>query len=60
MITVAQAATQLGVTPRRVRALLGQHRIVGAVKMGRDWLIPDRVQVTPGSRVRSGNAKART
>lgn len=41
MLTVAQAATALGVTVVRVRALLAAGRIPGAAKFGRDWAIPE-------------------
>ena len=39
-LTVAQAAQRLGVKPARVRQLLGEGRIPGAVKFGRDWAVP--------------------
>ena len=45
LITTKQAADELGVTDQRVRQLLAQHRIVGAEKPGRDWMIPAPIQV---------------
>ena len=39
-ITVTQASVRWGVNPQRVRALLKQGRIEGAIKPGHDWLIP--------------------
>lgn len=39
-LTAAQAAQRLGVVPQRMRLLLLQGRIRGAVKVGRDWVIP--------------------
>ncbi len=39
-LSTAEAAVKLGVSTQRVRALLAQKRIVGAVKVGRDWIIP--------------------
>jgi excisionase family DNA binding protein len=38
--TTAEAAARLGVTPGYLRQLLVAGRIPGAVKRGRDWLIP--------------------
>ena len=38
--TVAEAAQFLSVTPRRVRVLCKSGRINGAMKVGRDWVIP--------------------
>lgn len=45
--TVKDVAEELGVTPRRVRQLIEQGRIEGAVKVGRDWMIESRTQVAP-------------
>ena len=45
LITTTEAATELWVTTARVRALLNMGRIVGARKMGRDWVIPSPIQV---------------
>lgn len=38
MLTTTQAAAQLGITPRRVLALIAAGRLP-AQKLGRDWLI---------------------
>lgn len=40
----------MGVSARRVRALIATGRVEGAVKVGRDWLIPVSARVVPGSR----------
>ena len=40
-LTTKQAAAQLGITPRRVRALITIGRLK-AKKIGRDWLIDSR------------------
>ena len=48
--TSHEAARHLGVTARRARALAASGRIAGAVKIGRDWLIPVSARVTPGTR----------
>lgn len=46
MITVKQVAAKLGCSPQYVRRLLGQGRIQGGVKLGRDWAIPLDFKVT--------------
>ena len=43
-ITVADTAKELGVSETRVRWLCAQGRIVGVVKLGRDWQIPTPVE----------------
>lgn len=40
MLTTKDAAARLGVTPRRVSALIAAGRLP-AMKMGRDWLIAE-------------------
>lgn len=49
-VTTAEAAERLGVTPNRLRVLLGQRRIKGARLVGREWQIPADFTVTPGTR----------
>ena len=39
-LTVKQAAEKWNISERRVRALCSKHRIPGAYKAGRSWLIP--------------------
>lgn len=51
MITTAEAAERLGVTVVRVQALCKQRRIPGARLVGgRTWMLPERFQITPGTR----------
>ncbi|WP_424095382.1 helix-turn-helix domain-containing protein [Moorena producens] len=53
MISTAQAADLLGVSPTRVRYLLSKGRVKGAYKVGRTWVIPlfdGMPVVTPGTR----------
>lgn len=57
MITVAQAAKKMKITPRRVRVLCAQGRIIGAEKIGRDWLLPDKPTVRAADRRRPGKVK---
>ena len=40
MLTVKQAAALWGVSVVRVRQYIKEDRVSGAVKIGRDWLIP--------------------
>ena len=42
MITVREAAKILRLKPVTVRLLCVRGQIEGAVKVGRDWVIPDR------------------
>lgn len=44
-VTTAEAARELNVSSRMVRFLLAQDRIPGAMKVGRDWVIPSPVRV---------------
>jgi excisionase family DNA binding protein len=49
-IDVAEAARLLGVDTSRVRVLCRQRRIPGARLVGRVWMIPEDLRVTPGTR----------
>jgi hypothetical protein len=49
-LTSSEAATRLGVTARRARALAASGRIEGAVKIGRDWIIPASARIAAGTR----------
>ena len=55
-LTVKGASEELGITEARVRQLAAQGRIEGAHKIGRDWIIPNPVEVTPGTRGPAGVA----
>ena len=50
--SVDEAARECGFSGRRVRALLAQGRIEGAVKVGSVWVIPTPVKVLPPKRER--------
>ncbi len=39
-IKLKEAAQKWGISERRVQALCGKNKIDGAVRMGRDWMIP--------------------
>ncbi len=50
MLSTADAAKRLGLTPGRIRELCIARRIKGARLVGRTWLIPENFEVTPGTR----------
>lgn len=50
LLTIREFAGRLNVTERRARALAASGRVEGAVKIGRDWLIPALARVAPGTR----------
>jgi excisionase family DNA binding protein len=59
MISIAQAATILGLSRQRVALLAKQRRIRGARLVGRTWRLPEALHVLPG-RVRGpGKPKSR-
>ncbi|NEP00385.1 MAG: helix-turn-helix domain-containing protein [Symploca sp. SIO2E9] len=39
-VSSTQAAHLMGISPRRIRQLLSQGRIQGALKIGKFWIIP--------------------
>lgn len=49
-LTIREFAQRLDITARRARALAASGRVEGAVKVGRDWLIPAATRVAPGTR----------
>jgi hypothetical protein len=40
VVTIADAAAALGISPVRMRQLCQQGRVHGAEKIGRDWMVP--------------------
>lgn len=56
-IGVTQAARIAGVCPQRIRALLAQHRIDGARRLGPIWVIPTGFTVAPAAKRRHKMAK---
>lgn len=49
-----EAAKKLGVNPTRLRALCVAKRIKGAKKVAGVWVVPDRLEIIPGTRYRPG------
>ncbi len=50
LLNSKEASHELGVNTSRVVQLVLAGRITGARKIGRDWIIPSPIRVTPGSR----------
>lgn len=46
-ISCESAAKKIGVSTRRIQQMCKQKEIVGAIKDGRNWLIPDNAILTP-------------
>lgn len=46
-ISCESAAKKMGVSARRIRQMCKQKEIVGAIKDGRNWLIPDNAILSP-------------
>lgn len=49
-INVEEAAARLGVVTSRVTAMCRAGKIIGAEKIGRDWVIPAKLKLIPGKR----------
>ncbi|MBM3932741.1 MAG: DUF2283 domain-containing protein [SAR202 cluster bacterium] len=56
-VTTSVAAREMGISVRRLQALLQQGRVEGAERVGRDWLVPLPAEVRPGLRGPQGVAK---
>ena len=55
-ITVQEAAIKWGITPRQVQILCKAHRVDGAARMSRIWIIPeDAVKPTNTKRKAADN-----
>ena len=50
MLSVAEAAKRLGYSKSHTRHLCASGRIRGAVRIGRDWVVPDPPEVKPRGR----------
>jgi hypothetical protein len=46
-ISTEEAAKRQGISKRRMQRLLQQDRVPGAVRLNRDWMIPDDFIVLP-------------
>ena len=59
LLSSNDAAAELGISRSRLLRLLGQDRVVGAQKIGRDWVVPSPVRLTVGKRGPEGVAGRR-
>lgn len=57
MLTIAEYAARIGKAPRSVRQKCQLGTLPGAVKLGRDWLIPADAPYTD-NRITSGKYKS--
>ena len=55
--SVNEIAVEWGVNPRTVRGMCKEGRIIGAEKIGRDWVIPGDAKRPADRRVISGEYK---
>ena len=53
MLTISQYAARIGKAPRSVQQKCKAGTLPGAVKIGRDWLIPENAPY-PDARIKSG------
>lgn len=56
-LSIKQVAEMWNLNPRTVRNMCANGRINGAVKFGRDWMIPKDVKKPVDGRVTSGKYK---
>ncbi len=54
---ISEVAEQWGISPRRIQALCGQGKIEGAVRFGRDWMIPKNAARPLDGRTKAGREK---
>ena len=50
-ISCESAAKKIGVSTRRIQQMCKQKEIVGAIKEGRNWLIPDNAILSRQQRI---------
>mgnify|MGYP000520359299 CR=1 FL=1 len=46
MISLTQAAELLSLSTARLRDLCGKGRMPGAIKVGRNWILPDKPTIS--------------
>ncbi len=57
-IKLKEAAQKWGVSERRVQALCGKNKIAGAVRLGRDWMIPKNAEKPIDGRTKAGRKES--
>ena len=55
-LTAKEAAEAVGLSYTRIRTLLRQGRVTGAIKPQRDWMVPSPVEIIP-PKIRQGKAQ---
>lgn len=53
-MTIQEAASKWGITPRRIQVLCAEGRLEGAIKFGRQWAIPADLEKPGDARIKSG------
>lgn len=56
-MTVQEAAKKWGVTPRQVQILCKEHRVAGATRMSRIWIIPENAEKPTSDKRRQGRER---
>ncbi len=57
-IKLKEAAQKWGISERRVQALCGKNKIAGAVRLGRDWMIPKNAEKPIDGRTKAGRKES--
>lgn len=55
--SIKEIAEEWEITPRRVRAMCAEGKIVGAEKVGRDWVVPTETERPKDGRITTGKYK---
>ena len=53
-MTISEASEKWSVSPRRIQTLCATGRIVGAERLGRNWIIPKTAEKPADARIKSG------
>lgn len=53
-LTVSELASKWGVSPRRIQVLCASGEIEGAVKFGKSWAIPEKIERPNDGRITTG------
>ena len=59
-LSTFEIAEKWGISPRRVGILCNQHRIPGAQRAGRRWIIPEDAEKPTDARIKSGKYRKET
>ena len=53
-LSVTQTAEKWGISQRRIQIMCNEERIVGAVRIGHSWAIPEYAPKPTDARIKSG------